>query len=237
LLDQGRDVTRLKHYSLRNERTYCDWIEGFIRFQEVRHPRELGEEEISVFLTHLARDGAVAASTQNQALNALLFLYNEVLKEEIGWVGNVERAKKPVHLRHGYAVRFSFDSVELSLEKGNKTFFNSLDPRIVLLVLGVGVSDIKRSPVASFGVELVIILGSVFGDARDDIPCICLFLVGNCVSERVQLALPVLVKGVAFVNAQKMAFGEDAEFLVCCVKLASGSVFGCAARDESSWIT
>jgi Phage integrase, N-terminal SAM-like domain len=57
---------RLKHYSLRTERTYCDWIERFIRFHDLRHPRDMGEAEVSAFLTHLARDGKVAASTQNQ---------------------------------------------------------------------------------------------------------------------------------------------------------------------------
>jgi integron integrase len=98
LLDQVRDVMRLKHYSLRTERTYCDWIERFIRFHELRHPRQMGEAEVSAFLTHLARDGAVAASTQNQALSALLFLYKEVLKQGIGWLDNVERAKRPVRL-------------------------------------------------------------------------------------------------------------------------------------------
>jgi integron integrase len=98
LLDQVRDVMRLKHYSLRTERTYCDWIERFIRFHQLRHPRELGEGEVSAFLTHLARDGAVAASTQNQALSALLFLYKEVLKQEIGWLEGVERAKRPARL-------------------------------------------------------------------------------------------------------------------------------------------
>jgi integrase len=98
LLDQVRDVMRLKHYSLRTERSYCDWIERFIRFHGLRHPREMAEEEMSAFLTHLARDGAVAASTQNQALSALLFLYKEVLKQEIGWLENVERAKKPTRL-------------------------------------------------------------------------------------------------------------------------------------------
>ena len=61
LLDQVRDVMRLKHYSLRTERTYCDWIERFIRFHGLRHPREMGEAEVSTFLTHLACDGAVAA--------------------------------------------------------------------------------------------------------------------------------------------------------------------------------
>jgi integron integrase len=98
LLDQVRDVMRLKHYSLRTERTYCDWIERFIRFHDLRHPREMGDTEMSAFLTHLARDGNVAASTQNQALSALLFLYKEVLKTEIGWLENVERAKKPMRL-------------------------------------------------------------------------------------------------------------------------------------------
>jgi integron integrase len=98
LLDQVCDVMRLKHYSLRTEWTYCDWIERFIRFHDLRHPREMGDAEVSAFLTHLARDGDVAASTQNQALSALLFLYKEVLKQEIGWLKDVERAKKPVRL-------------------------------------------------------------------------------------------------------------------------------------------
>ena len=98
LLDQMRDVMRLKHYSIRTERSYCDWVERFIRYHRMRHPRDMREEEVSEFLTHLAREGRVAASTQNQALSALLFLYKEVLKEEIGWLGNVERARKPVRL-------------------------------------------------------------------------------------------------------------------------------------------
>ena len=78
LLDQIRDVMRLKHYSLRTERTYCDWIERFIRFHRMRHPVEMAEPEVGEFLTHLARVGDVSASTQNQALSALLFLYKEV---------------------------------------------------------------------------------------------------------------------------------------------------------------
>ena len=98
LLDQVRDVLRLKHYSLRTERAYCDWIARFIRFQGMRHPAEMSEVEMSEFLTHLARSGNVSASTQNQALSALLFLYKEVLKHEIGWLQNVERAKKPARL-------------------------------------------------------------------------------------------------------------------------------------------
>src|SRR5438270_7440506 len=98
LIDQVRNVMRLKHYSLRTERTYWDWIERFIRFHRMRHPSEMAEAEVGEFLTHLARDGKVAASTQNQALSALLFLYKEVLKQEIGWLEGVQRAKKPVRL-------------------------------------------------------------------------------------------------------------------------------------------
>ncbi len=98
LLDQVRDVLRFKHYALRTERTYCDWIERFIRFHDKRHPREMAEAEVTEFLTHLARHGKVAASTQNQALSALLFLYKEVLKQEFGWLEGVERAKKPARL-------------------------------------------------------------------------------------------------------------------------------------------
>jgi len=117
LLDEMRDVLRLKHYSLRTERSYCDWTQRFILFHakrnigtagetpagrtgrkpvlQWRHPKEMGAAEITQFLTHLARVGNVAASTQNQALSALLFLYKEVLKAEVGWIDEVERAKKP----------------------------------------------------------------------------------------------------------------------------------------------
>lgn len=95
LLEQTRDVLRLKHYSLRTERSYCDWIKRFIHFHQLRHPKEMGAEDISAFLTHLARVGNVSAATQNQALSALLFLYQQVLKQEVGWIEEVERAKRP----------------------------------------------------------------------------------------------------------------------------------------------
>ncbi|PZR74522.1 MAG: integron integrase [Chthoniobacterales bacterium] len=97
-MEQVRDVLRLKHYSLRTERAYCDWIERFIRFHRLRHPREMTELEVGEFLTHLARDAKVAASTQNQALAALLFLYKQVLRQEIGWLERVERARRPARV-------------------------------------------------------------------------------------------------------------------------------------------
>ncbi len=98
LLDQVRDVIRRKHYSFRTEQTYIGWIRRFILFHRKRHPSEMADTEVTEFLTSLARDGNVAASTQNQALSALLFLYKEVLKEEIGWLDGIERAKRPARL-------------------------------------------------------------------------------------------------------------------------------------------
>jgi hypothetical protein len=101
LLDLVRDVIRRKHYSIRTEQAYVDWIKRFIVYHNKRHPTEMAEEEVAQFLTHLARDLNVAASTQNQALSALLFLYKEVLKQEIGWLEKVERARKPAKLPVG----------------------------------------------------------------------------------------------------------------------------------------
>jgi len=98
LLDQVRNLIRLKHYSIRTEETYVGWIKRYIFFHKKRHPKEMGEKEISEFLTDLAVNQKVAASTQNQAFNALLFLYREVLNREFGDLGEVVRAKKPRNL-------------------------------------------------------------------------------------------------------------------------------------------
>jgi integron integrase len=98
LLDQVRGKIRLKHYSIRTEQTYVDWIKRFILHFDKRHPRDLGAAEVEAFLTHLAVAGKVAASTQNQAKSALLFLYKAVLGIELPWLDNVERAKAPKRL-------------------------------------------------------------------------------------------------------------------------------------------
>ena len=79
LLDQARDKVRVKHYSLRTEQAYLDWIKRFILYHGKRHPSELGAREVEAFLTHLAVARNVASATQNQAKSALLFLYKEVL--------------------------------------------------------------------------------------------------------------------------------------------------------------
>lgn len=80
LLNKVREVLRLKHYSVKTEESYIHWIKRYLRFHQLRHPRELGAAEVEAFLTHLAVAQKVAASTQNQALSALLFLYREVLQ-------------------------------------------------------------------------------------------------------------------------------------------------------------
>ena len=98
LLEQVRDLIRTLHYSYRTEEAYLQWIRQYILFHGKRHPTEMGAAEVSAFLTHLAVKRQVAASTQNQALAALLFLYKNVLKEELPWLKNVERAKRPTRI-------------------------------------------------------------------------------------------------------------------------------------------
>jgi hypothetical protein len=98
LLDVVRDTIRLKHYSIRTEEAYVNWIRRFILFHDKRHPKEMGAKEVEAFLTHLAVEGHVAASTQNQALAALLFLYRDVLHHELADPINAMRAKESQHL-------------------------------------------------------------------------------------------------------------------------------------------
>lgn len=95
LLDQVRAACRVRHYSVRTEQAYVYWTRKFVLANEKRHPRELGGPEVTSFLTSLAIEGNVAAGTQNQALSALLFLYQQVLELELPWLGDVVRAKRP----------------------------------------------------------------------------------------------------------------------------------------------
>src|SRR5574337_296088 len=92
-----REALQTQHYSIRTEDAYVDWARRFILFHNKRHPQEMGAPEVEAFLTHLAVERKVAASTQNQALSALLFLYREVLHLELGSVDSV-RARKPKRL-------------------------------------------------------------------------------------------------------------------------------------------
>ena len=98
LLDQVRQVIRKKHYSIRTEQAYVQWIKRFILFNNKRHPKDMGEKEISTYISYLAVQEKVAASTQNQALNAIVFLYKQVLRIDLGEFGPMERAKRPKKL-------------------------------------------------------------------------------------------------------------------------------------------
>jgi integron integrase len=98
LLQRVRERIRVRHYSIRTEQAYCDWIKRYVIFHGKRHPSELGAAEVEAFLTSLAVEGRVAASTQNQAKSALLLLYKEVLGAELPWLDRIQRAKAPVRL-------------------------------------------------------------------------------------------------------------------------------------------
>ena len=98
LLEQVRNAIRRKHYSLRTEDSYVHWIKRFIYFHGKRHPRDLGEPEVTAFLNYLARERNVASSTQNQALSAVLFLYKEVLVTPLAWLDGLDRAKRPARV-------------------------------------------------------------------------------------------------------------------------------------------
>lgn len=129
LLDQVRGKIRLKHYSLRTEQAYVDWIKRYILHFDKQHPRDLGAVEVEQFLTFLAVQGNVAASTQNQAKSALLFLYKEVLGVELPWLDNVEQAKSPKRL----PVVLTKEEVQAILQKLDGTHH-----LIVSLLYGTG---------------------------------------------------------------------------------------------------
>jgi len=98
LLDEVRAVCRMRHLSLRTEQAYINWIKRYIVFHHKRHPSEMSEAEIRQFISHLAVEGGITASTQTVALSALLFLYRDVLKTELKYVANIERARKSKRL-------------------------------------------------------------------------------------------------------------------------------------------
>jgi site-specific recombinase XerD len=112
LLDQVRDAMRLKHYSLRTEDTYVEWIKRYILFYHKRHPKDMGAPEIEAFLTHLAVEEKVAASTQNQAFSAILFLYRYVLQIEL------PDSIEAVRMLTGVATEYGKDSPEYEAAGG-----------------------------------------------------------------------------------------------------------------------
>lgn len=123
LLDQVRERLRVKHYSLRTERVYVEWIRRFILFHNKRHPRDMAASEVEAFLTHLAVGRSVAPATQNQALAALLFLYKDVLGVDLDWLDGIVRAKPTARL-----------PVVLSTSEIRELFSAMKDPYLLLVV-------------------------------------------------------------------------------------------------------
>ncbi|MCP5097770.1 MAG: integron integrase [Chloroflexi bacterium] len=128
LLVQVRDAIRLKNYSYRTEKSYVRWVRRFILYHKKRHPKEMGRNEVEAFLKHLAVEGNVAASTQNQALSALLFLYNVVLRQPLADV-DVTWAKKPVRL----PIVLTREEVSAVME-----YLNNIPLLVVQLLYGAG---------------------------------------------------------------------------------------------------
>jgi len=98
LMERMTLALRARHYSLRTEQAYAHWVRRFVFFHNLRHPATMAEPEINAFLTHLAVDGKVSSSTQNQALSAILFLYRHIIGREVGRIGDVIRAQRPRRL-------------------------------------------------------------------------------------------------------------------------------------------
>src|SRR5579863_2767484 len=98
LFEVAREKIRTRHLALRTEQAYLHWMRRYVKFHGRRHPRDMGAGEVEAFLTHLAVEAKVGASTQNQALQALLFLYRQVLGIELPWLENVTRASRPKRL-------------------------------------------------------------------------------------------------------------------------------------------
>jgi integron integrase len=129
LLDRVREAIRTRHYSRRTEKAYVHWIRRFIFFHDKRHPAEMGPAEISAFLSSLAVRDKVAASTQNQALSALLFLYRDVLGVDLPWLDDVVRAKRPQYL----PVVLSREETRAVLQQ-----LTGVPPIMALLLYGAG---------------------------------------------------------------------------------------------------
>jgi integron integrase len=129
LLDRLRNSIRARHYSPRTEEAYLMWAKRFILFHNKRHPSSMGGDEVNAFLSSLAIDDRVSASTQNQALNALLFLYRHVLQDPLPWLQDVVRARRPMHL----PVVLTPDEVRVVIDH-----LNGVSRLVALLLYGSG---------------------------------------------------------------------------------------------------
>jgi integron integrase len=152
LLDRVRQALETRHYSRRTEKAYVGWIRRYILFHCKRHPREMGAPEVTQFLTALAVERKVAASTQNQALGALLFLYREVLQQDLPWLDDLVRARRPQHL----PVVMTRDEVRAVLQRLHDV------PRLMaLLFYGAGLRLLEGARLrvhdVDFGANLIVV--------------------------------------------------------------------------------
>ena len=148
LLDQVRSAARLRHFSRRTEKTYVGWIRRYVRHSDLRHPRGTGAPEVTAFLSWLATEKRVAASTQNQALAAILFLYRDVLSIDLPWLDEIVRAKRPLRLPEACGLRvkdIDFESCEVTVRdgKGSKDRVTLL-PVPVMARLRIHLENIRR---------------------------------------------------------------------------------------------
>jgi integron integrase len=146
LLERVRMAVRVRHYSIRTEEAYVTWSKRYILFHGRKHPSAMGADEINAFLTHLAVERNVSASTQNQALSAILFLYQKVLNEDVGWIADIVRAERPRRL----PVVFAPEEVVAVVEK-----MSGVERLIAELLYGTGLRVIEalRLRVKDLGFE------------------------------------------------------------------------------------
>jgi integrase len=146
LLDRVRDAIRARHYSRRTEKAYVGWIKRYIFFHAKRHPTDMGAAELTRFLSSLAVDGRVEASTQNQALNALLFLYRVALEQDLPWLDDVVRARRPIYL----PVVLTRQEVRRVLER-----LDGASRLIVLLLYGAGLRLLEAAQLRIKDVDFI----------------------------------------------------------------------------------
>ena len=168
LMEQVRAAIAARHYSPRTDRAYTDWILRYINFHRRRHPKEMGEPEVTAFLTHLATERKVSASTQNQALAALLFLHREVLRQDLPWLKDVVRAKRSVRI----PVVLSRDEVTALLRQ-----LNGPSHLAALLMYGGGLRLLESLQLRVKDVdfarnELIVRMGKGAKDRRTMLPAV-----------------------------------------------------------------
>jgi len=197
LLDSVRHTLRLRHYSHRTEQSYIHWIRRYIFFHNKKHPKEMGADHVTAFLSHLAVDRKVSPSTQNQALSALLFLYKQVLEINLPWLDSVVRAKRKPHL----PVVFS--------QKEVRTILSYLDGTLGLITNviyggGLRVSECVRLRVKDIDFEYCQILVRDGKGGKDRV---------TMLPEKLQHALKDHLARVATLHQQDMSEGHGEVFL------------------------